>query len=237
MGTTENIVFDRNYEMREPDSQAEAVFDRAFAPGGFMEAFTKKMDAIPKMVVPRDKENYEYLLKRCDGFAARHHGRIHGVVDFEHWDSHIDLTLPMLEFDNPEDMSLLKDIGERAHYCCVTPQEDGSICLHVMVNYFEEIMSEEYGEYLKFETLAEDNELADMLNIGISEEDEAVVRLIGEILDRFDKETQVDRTTAFRAVTNYLMQKGEDAISYELIAATLTALLEKVLDEENDKDG
>ena len=30
-------------------------------------------------------------------------------------------------------------------------------------------MSEEYGDYLKFETLAEDEELAAMLNMGISE--------------------------------------------------------------------
>lgn len=39
---------------------------------------------------------YEYLLERCDEFAKRHHGKIHGVVDFEHWDAHIDLTLQCL---------------------------------------------------------------------------------------------------------------------------------------------
>lgn len=142
----------------------------------------------------------------------------------------------MLEFDDSEDMSLLKDIGEKAHYCCITTQEDGKFRFHVMINYFEEIMSEEYGDYLKFETLAEDEELAAMLNMGISEEDEAVVRLIGEILDRFDNETHVDKTTAFKAVASYLIQKDPDAISYELIAATLTALLEKVLDDEKHKE-
>ena len=105
-----------------------------------------------------------------------------------------------------------------------------------MINYFEEIMSEECGDYLKFVTLAEDEELAAMLNMGISEEDEAVVRLIGEILDRFDNETHVDKTTAFKAVASYLIQKDPDAISYELIAATLTALLEKVLDDEKHKE-
>lgn len=176
------------------------------------------------------------MLERCDEFAKRHHGKIHGVVDFEHWDAHIDLTLPMLEFDDSEDMSLLKDIGEKAHYCCITTQEDSKFRFHVMINYFEEIMSEEYGDYLKFETLAEDEELAAMLNMGISEEDEAVVRLIGEILDRFDNETHVDKTTAFKAVASYLIQKDPDAISYELIAATLTALLEKVLDDEKHKE-
>lgn len=238
MEKMENIVFDRNYEKCEPDARAKEIYDRVYAPGGFMEEFSKKLDAIPKMVVPKDKENYEYLLGRCDEFAKRHHGKIHGVVDFEHWDSHIDLTLPMLEFDDPEDMSLLKDIGEKAHYCCVTPQKDGSIHLHIMINYFQEIMSEEYGEYLKYETLTEDDELAAMFNMGISEEDEAIIRLIGEILDRFDNETKVDRTTAFKAAISFLMRQDvEESLSVEKIAATLTVLLEKVLDEEKNMEG
>lgn len=101
----ENIVFERNYETTEKDDRATAVFERAFAPGGFMEEFTKKMDAIPKVVVPKDKENYDYLLNRCDDYAKRHHGRIRGVVDYEHWDTHIDLYLRMLEFDDAEDRS------------------------------------------------------------------------------------------------------------------------------------
>lgn len=60
-----NTVFERNYEIVEKDDRATAVFERAFAPGGFMEEFTKKMDAIPKVVVPKDKENYDYLLNRA----------------------------------------------------------------------------------------------------------------------------------------------------------------------------
>lgn len=40
----ENTVFERNYEIAEKDDRARAVFERAFAPGGFMEEFTKKME-------------------------------------------------------------------------------------------------------------------------------------------------------------------------------------------------
>ena len=67
----ENTIFERNYEIVEKDDHATAVFERALAPGGFMEEFTKKMDAIPKVVVPKDKENYDYLLDRCDDYAQR----------------------------------------------------------------------------------------------------------------------------------------------------------------------
>ena len=238
MGTMENTVFERNYETTVKDDRARAVFERAFAPGGFMEEFTKKMDAIPKIVVPEDKKNYEYLLKRCDDFAKRHHGRIRGVVDYEHWDAHIDLYLKMLEFDDAEDMAFVKEIGEKAHYLCITPEENGGSRVHIMINYFEELMSEEYGSYLKYETLMEDEELASMFDIPeLSPEEEAVAQLIKEILDRFDNETTVDRTTAFKTAIRYLMrQNEEDALSVEKIAATLTVLLENVLEEEKDME-
>lgn len=234
----DNIVFERNYEIEEKDDRARAVFERAFAPGGFMEEFTKKMDAIPKIVVPKDKENYEYLLKLCDDYAKRHHGRIRGVVDYEHWDAHIDLYLKMLEFDDAEDMAFVKEIGEKAHYLCITPEENVGFRVHIMINYFEELMSEEYGSYLKYETLMEDEELASMFDIPeLSPEEEAVAQLIKEILDRFDSETKVDRTTAFKAAISYLMRQGdEEALSVEKLCATLTALLEKVLDEEKETE-
>ena len=234
----DNIVFERNYEIEEKDDRARAVFERAFAPGGFMEEFTKKMDAIPKVIVPEDKENYEYLLKQCDDYAKRHHGRIRGVVDYEHWDAHIDLYLKMLEFDDAEDMAFIKDIGKKAHYLCITPEKDEAYRFHIMINYFQELISEEHEAYLKYETLMEDEELASMFDIPeLSPEDEAVALLIKEILNRFDNETKVDRTTAFKAAISYLMrQSDEEALSVEKLCATLTALLEKVLDEEKETE-
>lgn len=85
----------------------------------------------------------------------------------------------------------------------------------------------------------EDEELASMFDIPeLSPEEEAVALLIKEILDRFDNETKVDRTTAFKAALNYVMQQDEEAEkSIEGIAATLTVLLEKVLDEESNMEG
>jgi sugar-specific transcriptional regulator TrmB len=159
-------------------------------------------------------------------------------VDYEHWDAHIDLYLKMLEFDDAEDMAFVKEIGEKAHYLCITPEEGGGFRVHIMINYFEELMSEEYGSYLKYETLMEDEELASMFDIPeLSPEEEAVAQLIKEILDRFDNETTVDRTTAFKTAIRYLMrQNEEDALSVEKIAATLTVLLENVLEEEKDME-
>ena len=108
-----------------------------------------------------------------------------------------------------------------------------------MINYFEELMSEEYRSYLKYETLMEDEELASMFDIPeLSPEEEAVVQLINEILDRFDNETQLDRTTAFKAAICYLTQQDEEeAMNLEKIAATLTVLLEKCVGRRKECGG
>lgn len=233
----ENIVFDRNYERADKeDARAAAIFDRVYAPGGFMDEITKKLDAIPKVIVPKDKENYEYLLDLCDKFAQRHHGRIHGVVDYEHWDSRIDLYLRLLEFDDEEDMAVLKDIGERAHYCCISTEQDGCFHVHIMINYFEELMSEEYAEYLKYETLYEDEELAAMVGgQPLSSEDEAVAQLVKELLDRIEDEAHMDQALVLRAVMDHMVKEENAEISFERVAAFLALLLEKLKDETDDE--
>lgn len=235
----ENIVFDRNYEIEEEeDEQNAAIFEQVYAPGGYLDKLVQKLDAIPKVIVPEDEKNYEYLLKRCDSFAQRHNGRIHGVIDYENWDAHIDLYVPMLEFDDEEDMSLLKDIGEKAHYLCVTPQESKGYHVRIMINYFQELISDEYEEYLKYKTLLECDELAAIFGEPkepeLSPEDEAVTQLIKDTLDRFESETSIDRTTAFRAVLEHMRKDGNADMSLERIATLLTALLEKVIEEERN---
>ena len=198
----------------------------------FFESFQKKLDAIPKVIVPEDKANYEYLLEKCDIFAQRNFGRIHGVVDYTHWDAHIDLIVPMLEFCDPEDMALLKDIGEKAHYLTVDLVDGGRYRLHIRINYFQELITDEYEEYLKIKTLQENEKLAEMLEPDFTPEQEALLEVTQGILDRFDEETSVDRNTAFRAVVEFIVREGGDRTDLEKIAALLTFLLEKVLDEE-----
>ena len=66
----ENIEFERNYEKQSVGAEDKFLFEQ-MAPGGFFESFQKKLDAIPKVIVPEDKANYEYLLEKCDIFAQR----------------------------------------------------------------------------------------------------------------------------------------------------------------------
>ena len=138
----DNTVFERNYEKPQEEMEfCTAVFEQAVE-GGFFQRYCDMVDKVPKSVNPQDKENYEYLVNRCDQFAKEHCGRIFAVVDYQKWESKINLFLPMLEFSNEEDMSLLRDISEKAHYVSVTQQTDGKFRLYIMINYFEPMMSD-----------------------------------------------------------------------------------------------
>ena len=80
----DDIIYEKDYRKAEPDERDEwyeAVFDRVIN-GDMLKSFSDAMDKIPKIIVPEDKKNYEYLLGRCDEFVKQHHGRIEGIVDY-----------------------------------------------------------------------------------------------------------------------------------------------------------
>ena len=233
----ENIVFERNYEKpKDGSDHCTAIFDQAVE-GGFFQRYCDMMNKVPKIIVPQDKENYEYLLNRCNQYAEQHYGRIRGVVSYERWDSTIDLYLTMLEFDDEEDMSLLRDIGEKAHYVNVSHQPDGGFCLHIMINYFEELASDMEKDYIQYAAIEQDEKLASMFQMPeLPPEANEVCQHIKELLDRFDDETSVDRTSAFKAVLAYMSKKDDEYQSFEYMAAALEMLLNKILEEENGEE-
>ena len=53
-------------------------------------------------------------------------------------------------------MSLLRDIGEKAHYVNISHEPDGGFCLHIMINYFEEIMSDMGKDFIQYEAIEQD---------------------------------------------------------------------------------
>lgn len=141
----DDIIFERDYreaESGEYDEWCDEVFDRAVN-GGMLKAYSDAMDKIPKIIIPEDKKNYEYLLERCDAFVERHRGRIEGIVDYHHWHSEINMFLPFAEFGDPEDLGFLKEIADKSHSICFSPDKDGGIRVHIFINYFDELMPEE----------------------------------------------------------------------------------------------
>lgn len=108
--------------------------------------------------------------------------------------------------------------------------------MHIMVNYFEELMSEEYAEYLKYETLCEDEELVAMFDgLTMSPEDEAVAELIKELLEQIEDEVHMDQAVVLRAVMDHMTKDDSAEITFERIAAFLSLLLEKLKNEPDDE--
>ena len=126
----ENIVFERDYEeehrQQDGNDAASAIFEIA-TDGGFIAAYADAMQVIPKVVVPADKENYEYLLQRSDELAQRWGGKVRGVVNYEKWEATIDLLLPFAEFCDRDDLSLLKEFADKSHSITFQTNDDGRL--------------------------------------------------------------------------------------------------------------
>ena len=93
---------------------------------GFFQKLNERLNQIPKVIVPEDKANYDYLLEQCDAFAKRHGGRLRGIVDFEQYESHINLYVPFFEIDFPEDRRFIFDVLTRSTYFSFMPDKTGA---------------------------------------------------------------------------------------------------------------
>lgn len=87
------------------------------------------------------------------------HGTIEATVDYQKWESHIIMVLPLLEFYRDSDKGLFLDILKNSHGFNVTATEDGKVRLYILINYFQEIMPKDWDE------------IAYDVILGLSEED------------------------------------------------------------------
>ena len=106
-----------------------------------------------------------------------------------------------------------------------------------MINYFDPIMSDVEDEFIKYKALEQDEKLASMFQMPeLSLEDNEVLQHIKELLDRFDEETKIDRTTAFKITLEHMSRKDDEYQSFEYMAVALEELLNVVLEKENGED-
>ena len=159
----ENEIFERDYRITEKSKNTSSkkpnIINYA-AESGFFKAYNDAMLKIPKYIVQEDKEAYEDLLFRLDGYAKRKHGKIKGIVDYDKYESHIIVYLPHFEACDPYDFSLLSDIAAKTHNVTFQASEDGGIRLSVRINYFDEI---ENTENVLTDCIMKDKKLVQML--------------------------------------------------------------------------
>lgn len=135
-----NEVFEADYTRKDEPSPDTGLGILELAKDtGFFRAYDDLMRSMPKIINQRDKQNYEELLHKLDALAKRKGGKIKGIVDYEHWDAHIYITLPFFEFVHKDEVALLKELETKANTLTFTVTDDGKIQLSVMIHYFEEI--------------------------------------------------------------------------------------------------
>lgn len=236
----EDIIYEKDYRDMPQDEEAKRsneIFEQALK-GGFFETYGKEMDRIPKVVVPEDKANYEYLLEQCDDFVRRHRGQIRGIVDYHHWHSEIVMYLAFAEFCDPDELAFLREIAEKAHSVCIEPTKEGNIRFRIYINYFDEMMSDEHREYIKYESIIQDDKLSALLGLpSLSPEQEELAQRMSDVLDRFEAETEYDRTTVFQAVLEKVMKEPEEKQTLERMLALMYALLNRALLEKTGDSG
>lgn len=236
----EDIIYEKDYRDMPRDEEAQRaneILEQALK-GGFFEAYSNEMDKIPKAIVPEDKANYEYLLERCDKFAQRHRGRIRGIVDYHHWHSEIVMFLSFVEFCDPDDLAFLREITEKSNSVCFEPTEEGTIRFRIYINYFDELVSDEHRAYIQYDSILQDDKLSSLLGIpSLSPDEEELAQRMNDILDRFESETNFDRTTVFKAVLEKVTKEPEENQTFERMLELLDALLNMVLNEESNDFG
>lgn len=160
-----NIVFERDYaETRaQASKQLPKIYEEAFehiVASGFFQRYDAAKKAMPKYIVPKNRDAYEDLLVRLDFLAQKRGGKIRGIVDYTNWEAHIDVVLRFFECCFSEDFKLLADIAEKTSNVSFTATEDGNIHLSLMFRYFDDIGDR---ENLIEETIRQDDKLVELL--------------------------------------------------------------------------
>lgn len=141
----ENVVYERDYaeEFAAKDeapllSYSNTVFEET-RNSGIIDSFKEKVRDLPRIVIPEDRANFEYLLPRLDALAEKMGGSIHAEINYQRWDSSIDLILPFLEFFFDSDYELFRDLATKTSSFNVTATEDGNVRVHIAIDYFAEV--------------------------------------------------------------------------------------------------
>lgn len=165
----ENIIYDKDYA----EARAKRIAERekktpvdiiSFAQkSGFFAEYSRKLQEIPKIIVEQDKIHYEYLLARLDKMADRWGGHIHGEISYEKWESTIDVYLPFFEIATEDERGLLRDISNMTNLFSVQADDKGGVYIHIMINYFEDIIDEDDKDDILGDTILENPLLTALL--------------------------------------------------------------------------
>lgn len=224
----ENEVFERDYTNKaskhDENDLSEAIFNKVFF-GSFIDKYAAAIDALPKIINQKSKENYEYVLAICDSMAREFGGKLTARVSYDSWDATIRMTLHHIEFTNDEQLEDLKQIASRADSVTFSATPDGQVQLSMFFYYFEDVISEEDADRLGEEIFASEPELVALLEQK-AEQDEskliAAADALNQILDIAEERTGRDRTELLKELAQMNFEDPEkfQAVIMEMLGMT-----------------
>lgn len=222
MNPMDNLIFERDYtEQHRAKEQIEETLSSKIAiesiDGGFLKLFGKAMNAVPKMIDPKQKADYEYLLEKCDKVAERRGGHIKGIVDYKNWEAYIYLTLPFVEFSSRDDLLLLKELAEKSNGVTFVPSDGNGITMYAFFFYFTDLIDEDGEDQIFSETLSRKQalrELIDVLEMTEKENLDALVATMNYILDYAEDATGIDRTVIFKRMLKPFSEDPDQFVAH-----------------------
>lgn len=164
----DNIIFEKDYRKNESYEESQMAklglkCSDLLKEKGILKAYEKMVNEIPRLVCPKDKENYEDLLKRLDWLAYEEHGHIRSEIDFQNWEARIELLLPYFQVTDDKRKKLMQDIIERSEIFTIDSYENGMLLFCICVKYFTKLdevsegwFEEELAKHPEFKELNEE---------------------------------------------------------------------------------
>lgn len=143
-----------------------------------------------------------------------------------------------MEFDDPEDLAFLKEIADKSHTVCFSPDEEGGIRVHIFINYFDEWLPEGAKQLIEYDAIMKDERLASLLGMqdSFKPEDEPDLERIEALLERFETETDLNQNDVFYGVFQLIMKSKDEDITLGKIANLMEVLLYLVLNGGLDQE-
>lgn len=224
----ENEVFERDYTNQTPkhddNDLSEAIFKKVFF-GSFIDKYAAAIEALPKIINQKSKEDYEYVLSICDGMAKEFGGKVAARVSYESWDATIRMTLHHIEFTNDEQLADLKEIASRADSITFSATPDGQVQLYMFFYYFEDVISEDDASRMEEELFASEPELVALLEQKAKQDESQLMEAanaLSQILDIAEERTGRDRAGLLKELAQMNFEDPEkfQAVIMEMLGLT-----------------
>lgn len=99
-----------------------------------------ELQSAPRIILPKAKEKYDLLLRKCEDFSRRVGGKIRGEIDYELYGAEIEVIVPYAEFTSYENLEFLREISQNASSVLFESIAERKTRMLLVLDYFQSII-------------------------------------------------------------------------------------------------